>query len=62
MSKHGVVFGVSSDYKEPGDVVVFNLKQPVPRKLTNVNDDLLENRKLGDVEEIWYDSVGGMKV
>lgn len=62
MSKNGVVAGVSSDYKEPGDVVVFNLKQPVPRKLTNVNDDLLENRKLGDVEEIWYDSVGGMKV
>ncbi|HEX9930345.1 MAG TPA: S9 family peptidase [Pyrinomonadaceae bacterium] len=62
MSKNGVVAGVSSDYKEPGDVVVFNLKQPAPRKLTNVNDDLLENRKLGDVEEIWYDSVGGMKV
>jgi dipeptidyl aminopeptidase/acylaminoacyl peptidase len=62
MSKNGMVAGVSSDYKEPGDVVVFNLKQPAPRKLTNVNDDLLENRKLGDVEEIWYDSVGGMKV
>ena len=62
MSRNGVVAGVSSDYKEPGDIVAFNLKQPVPRKITNVNDDLLENRKLGDVEEIWYDSVGGMRV
>jgi dipeptidyl aminopeptidase/acylaminoacyl peptidase len=64
MSENGAVVGVLSDYKEPGDVVTFNLKQPAapPRKLTNVNDDLLENRKLGDVEEIWYDSVGGMRV
>jgi dipeptidyl aminopeptidase/acylaminoacyl peptidase len=62
MSRNGIVAGVLSDYKEPGDVVVVNLKQPVPRKLTNVNDDLLENRKLGETEEIWYDSVGGMKV
>lgn len=33
-----------------------------PRRLTNVNGDILEGRRLGDVEEIWYDSVGGMKV
>ena len=50
MSNNGIVVGVSSDGKEPGDVVVFNLKQPVPRKLTAVNEDLLEGRKLGDVE------------
>jgi dipeptidyl aminopeptidase/acylaminoacyl peptidase len=65
MSKNGLVTGVLSDAKEPGDVVVFNTKaakEARPRKLTFVNDDLLENRRLGDVEEIWYDSVGGMKV
>lgn len=62
ISKNGIVTGVLSDAKEPGDVIVLNLKQSVPRKITNVNDDLLENRKLGDVEEIWYDSVGGMRV
>ncbi|HEX8267714.1 MAG TPA: S9 family peptidase [Pyrinomonadaceae bacterium] len=62
MSKTGVVTGTLSSANEPGDVVAFNLKQPVPRKLTFVNDDLLENRNLGDVEEIWYDSVGGIKV
>lgn len=62
MSRNGTVTGVLSDAKQPGDVVVFNLKQPAPRRITTVNDDLLEGRKLGDVEEIWYDSVGGMKV
>lgn len=62
MSKNGTVAALLSSASEPGDVVAFNLKQPTPRKLTAVNDDLLEGRKLGDVEEIWYDSVGGMKV
>jgi dipeptidyl aminopeptidase/acylaminoacyl peptidase len=62
ISKNGVAVGVLSDAKEPGDVVVFNLKQPAPRKITGVNDDLLAGRRLGEVEEIWYDSVGGMRV
>ena len=62
MSKNGIVAGVLSSPNEPGDVVVFNLKQPAPRKITAVNDDLLEGRRLGDAEEIWYDSVGGMKI
>ncbi len=57
-----------SSVHEPGDIVTFSLKwgrHPQPNRierLTAVNDDLLENRKLGDVEEIWYDSVGGMKI
>ncbi len=62
MSQNGTVAGVLSDAKQTGDVVVFNVKTPTPRKITDVNGDLMEGRKLGDVEEIWYDSVGGMKV
>jgi dipeptidyl aminopeptidase/acylaminoacyl peptidase len=62
MTKGGLMAGVLTDPKEPGDVVVFNIRQPSPKKVTAVNDDLLEGRKLGDVEEIWYDSVGGMKI
>ncbi len=64
MSKNGIVTGVLSSATETGDVYVFNTKQTkiAPRKLTDVNGDLMENRKLGAVEEIWYDSVGGMKV
>ncbi len=64
MSKNGIVTGVLSDAWQTGDVVVFNTRQAkiAPRKLTDVNGDLMEGRKLGAVEEIWYDSVGGMKV
>jgi dipeptidyl aminopeptidase/acylaminoacyl peptidase len=64
MSKNGIVTGVLSDAVQTGDIVVFNTKQPkiAPRKLTDVNGDLMEGRRLGAVEEIWYDSVGGMKV
>ena len=62
ISKNGTVVGTLADAKEPGDVIAFNLKQPVPRKLTDVNGDVLAGKKLGAVEEIWYDSVGGMKV
>ena len=62
MSKNGTIVGTLSGAHEPGDVVVFNLRQPTPRQITFVNDDLLEGRRLGDVEEIWYDSVGGMRV
>ena len=57
-----------SGVHEPGDIVTFSLKRGWPlqphksKRLTAVNDDLLENRKLGDVEETWYDSVGGMKI
>ena len=64
MSRNGIVAGTLADASQPGDVAVVSVKQnKVPaRKLTDVNGDLLEGRKLGAVEEIWYDSVGGMKV
>jgi dipeptidyl aminopeptidase/acylaminoacyl peptidase len=62
VSRNGTAVGTLSDAAQPGDVVVFSLKQPTPRKLTAVNADLLEGRKLGSVEEIWYDSVGGMRI
>jgi dipeptidyl aminopeptidase/acylaminoacyl peptidase len=62
VAKNGLAAGVLTSPTEPGDVVVFNLKQPAPKKLTDVNGDLLEGRALGAVEEVWYDSVGGKKV
>ena len=62
IAKNGLAAGVLTNPKEPGDVVVFSLKQATPKKLTDVNGDLLEGRTLGAVEEIWYDSVGGKKV
>ena len=62
ISKNGIAAGVLSDPKEPGDVAVFDLKKPIPRKITDINGDLLEGRRLGETEEIWYDSVGGKKI
>jgi len=62
-SRNGVAVGVRSTPKEPGNVVSFDLKNPKQLiTLTRMNAGLLEGRKIGDVEEIWYDSVGGMKI
>lgn len=62
IAKNGLAAGVLQTPTAPGDVVAFNLKQPTPKKLTDVNGDLLEGRSLGAVEEIWYDSIGGLRV
>ena len=74
MSRNGVMSGTSTAQHKPGDVVTLRVPtrgrdtrgyQVAPTgivQLTDVNADLLEGRKLGAVEEIWYDSVGGMKV
>lgn len=62
IAQNGYAAAVLSSATEPGDIVTFKVKEPVIKKLTDVNGDVLEGRKLGAVEEIWYDSVGGMKV
>jgi dipeptidyl aminopeptidase/acylaminoacyl peptidase len=62
VSGNGIAAAVLTSPSEPGDVVTFSMKLGVPKKLTNVNGDLLEGRQLGEVEEIWYDSVGGKKI
>ncbi|MEW6130440.1 MAG: S9 family peptidase [Acidobacteriota bacterium] len=62
MAANGLAAGTLASPLETGNIVAFNVKNPVIKKLTDVNGDLLENRKLGATEEIWYDSVGGMKV
>ncbi len=55
--------GIRSDPDEPGDVVRYNLRRPQPiARLTAVNDDVLANKRLGQVEEIWYTSTGGTRV
>ncbi len=59
----GFAVGVRSSPQQPPDVVKVNLAQPGSMtQLTHVNDDLLEGVKLGEVEEILYESSGGAKV
>lgn len=60
--KNQTAAAVLSGVHDPGDIVTFPLKNPTPKRLTAVNDDILANIKLGEVEEIWYDSVENMKI
>jgi len=57
--------GVGSDPAHPADVVRLDLRKPGSQglsRLTNVNEDVLANKRLARTEEIWYTSTGGTKV
>jgi len=41
---------------DPGDVAAASLSSPVPRVLTALNAELWTAKKLGAVEELWYES------
>lgn len=62
ISKTGKAVGVFSDPHLPGDVVIFDLKKPVIRKLTFVNEDVLSRVQLGNLEEIWYKSTDNLDI
>jgi dipeptidyl aminopeptidase/acylaminoacyl peptidase len=63
ISRTGVVATVRTGPQEPPDVVTFTLANPQRiTRLTNVNADVLGNKKLGAVEEIWATSSGGARV
>lgn len=54
----GQAVGTLTDFHNPGDVVTFALDAPNDMtRLTRVNDDVLGGVALGEVEEIWYQSV-----
>jgi dipeptidyl aminopeptidase/acylaminoacyl peptidase len=55
--------GVLSTSSEPGEVAKYSLRTPGrPVRLTSVNRDVLGNKRLGAVEEMWYASSGGARV
>ena len=56
ISKNGVVAYTHSQPDRPADIGVVTLAAQKPRRLTNINDDVLAYKQLGKVEEIWYDS------
>jgi dipeptidyl aminopeptidase/acylaminoacyl peptidase len=59
----GTAVGVLASPHEPGDVVRFRPSAPgAIDRLTRVHEDVLAMKKLGDVEDIWYDSTGGTRV
>ena len=55
--------GVRTDARRPGDVIRLSLRRPAAvTQLTHVNDDILANRSLGAVEELWFNSADGTRV
>ena len=63
MSSTGRMAALRSDAMEPVDVVVFDIQRPEQiRKLTDVNGDILAERRLGETEEIWYTSYDGLEI
>ncbi len=62
-SADGVAVGVIGDAHEPGDVHRFRLDDPQAAvRLTRLNDDVLGRVRLGEVEEIWYDSSDDFRI
>jgi len=66
----GTAVGTREAYHETGDIVSFDLQAALDgpagpgalTELTKVNDDVLAGVTLGEVEEIWYESVGGLRI
>ena len=63
VSRDLTAVGTRSDPTTPPDVVRYSLRRPgAPQKLTAVNDDVLQGKRLAKVEEVWYGSSGGARV
>src|SRR2546425_6368075 len=63
MSNNLQVAAVKSSFKEPGTLVTFNVKDAANMKrLVDVNEDVLAGLRLGDAEELWFNSKDGLKV
>ena len=63
MTRNGMVFAVRTDAQRPPDIVRFDPRPPIRiEQLTEVNADILEGVRIGEVEELWYTSTGGTRV
>ena len=62
VSDGGTAVGTLASPHEPGDVVRFNLDDGNISQVTQVNADLLTNKRLGEVEEIWYTATDDTRV
>jgi dipeptidyl aminopeptidase/acylaminoacyl peptidase len=59
--RRGTAVGTRTNFHEPAHVVAFNLRRPEPRALVRSNEELLRGVRLGEVEELWWESVGGVR-
>jgi dipeptidyl aminopeptidase/acylaminoacyl peptidase len=63
ISAKGIAVGTVTSFQKPADIVAFHLRTPAAMKqLTFVNDDVLQGKKLGAVNEMWYTAPDGLKI
>jgi dipeptidyl aminopeptidase/acylaminoacyl peptidase len=63
ISANGVVAGTRTSALEPADVVKFSLAAPAQlSRLTSVNAEVLAEKKLGAIEEVWVTSTNNTRV
>lgn len=63
LAHNGQVAAVISNFYRPGYLVTFNLNRPAQfKELVDVNQDVLEGVKLGEVEELWFKSSDGLMI
>ena len=72
ISKKGLAVGTVTTFHKPADIVALDLAQrrkagdalngSALKQLTSVNEDVLTGKKLGAVNEIWYDAPDGKKI
>jgi len=61
IAKNGQVATTLSTFHRPGYLVTFSLnKSDNIKELVDVNEDILQNIKLGEVEELWFKSPEGL--
>ncbi len=60
-SKNDITAATIADYHDPGSLYSFSLKKFDERKkLVDLNTDILADKKLGQVEEMWFKSPDGL--
>jgi len=62
LGKTYLAVGTMSTSSKPTDVVVFDVRTPQIRQLTDVNGDVLAGKQLATTEEVWYTSVDGYRI
>ncbi|HEX9887269.1 MAG TPA: S9 family peptidase [Longimicrobiales bacterium] len=63
VSANGTLVATRSSFHEPADVVAVDVGGAGGiERLTRVNEDILAGVTLGEVEEIWYESVDGYRI
>jgi dipeptidyl aminopeptidase/acylaminoacyl peptidase len=63
MANNGQVAAVRTSFKDPGELVTFNVRSAANvKELVDVNQDVVAGARLGDAEELWFKSKDGLKV